>query len=222
MGLIAVFGAKQLTNARRLVPGSQGSSTLVFDWTPDSRGVAFSYAFEDATYTVIDVATGTRTRISAYLTSRRGHSWRAAMPMFAGSFQPAPRQAAPFLMVTDAPGATERVLIRETDFNVILDSVRWHPVRSELLYARTAFFVRELYMLELGGSPVRIPTTGKPLEAEWSPTGSDVLYLHSGDPQLPFVATELRTVRRDGTGDRAIFTSTDLAALMDLTARRYP
>ena len=209
-------------DVQRLVPGSQGSTTIVYGWTPDSRAVAFSYAFEEATYTVVDVTTGGRTRIGAYVHDRRGHSWRTATPAFAGSFTPSPKQTPPYLMVVDAPGGQERVLVRETDRDVLLNSVRWHPTRNELLYARGTFQARELYTLELGGSPVRLPTTGRPLEAEWWPTGNDVLYLHGGDAQLTLVSTELRTVRRDGANERAIYMPRGRAVIIDLAVRRYP
>jgi hypothetical protein len=142
--------------------------------------------------------------------------------MFAGAFQSAPRQAPSFLLVTEAPGAAEHVLIRESDVNVVFQSVRWHPVRNEILYSRMLFPVRQLYALEVGGSPVGIPVTGSPLEAEWSPAGNDVLYLHSGDAQAPLVATELRTVRRDGTAERTIFMPAERSVLIDLAVRRYP
>jgi len=210
------------TSVRRVVPGSGGSSTLIYGWTPDSRAVAFAYAFEEATYTVVNVDSGARTKIGAYVTDLRGHSWRAATPTFAGAFMPTPKQTPQYLIVTDAPGAPERVLTRETDIDVFLGNVRWHPTRNEILYMRGARNVRELYALELGGAPVRVPTTGRLLQAEWVPTGNDVVYLHGGDPQLPLVGgTELRTVRRDGTNEQTIFVPRSGTVLTDLAVRRY-
>jgi len=211
------------TNAQRIVPGSGGSSTLVYGWTPDSRAIAFSYAFEEATYTVVNVDGRLRTKIGAYVTELRGHSWRAATPMFAGAFMPTPKNTPQYVLVTDAPGAPERVLTRETDADVQLGNVRWHPTRNEILYLRGARSVRELYALELSGAPVRISTTGQPLQAEWGPTGNDVVYLHGGDPRLPLVGgTELRLVRRDGTNERAVFVPRSGTVLTDLAVRRYP
>ncbi|HEY3218790.1 MAG TPA: hypothetical protein VGK15_06865 [Candidatus Limnocylindria bacterium] len=205
------------TSPRRVVPGAQGVAAMPYGWTPDSLGVAFSYVFEDATFTVVDVASGSRTKLGEYVTDLHAHSWRRSGPALAGAFKSTPRQAAPYILVT-APASAERRLVSESDVDVQLDNVRWHPSRDEVLYRRSAGGRSGLYTVALAGSPQKIVTAASPLRAEWWPAGTDLAYF-SADQQFAFDGVELRSSRSDGSNERVLFQRSG-ATLVDLATRR--
>ena len=205
------------TGPRRIVAPQQGTATIVYDWTPDSLLVAYAHVFEDATFTVVDVGTGDRAAFGEYVTSLLAHSWRARGPALAGAFQPCPRQCAQYILVT-APRSAERKIVAETDGDVFLDDVRWHPTRDEVLYRRTAK-ASELFVVDLSGTTSKIPTATDPLRAEWSPSGDELVYLRM-EQGLPLFGSEVRSVRRDGTQERVLF-ARDGGLFTDLAVRRY-
>lgn len=206
------------TSPQRIVPSQQGTATIVYEWTPDSVLVAYSYVFEDATFTVVDVSTGVRTRFGDYVTSLTAHSWRERTPALAGAFKPCPRQCEEHILVT-SPKSAERKLVTESDPNVLLDDVRWHPTRDEVLYRRTSSTGSELFAVDLGGATTKIATATAPLLAEWWPTGNDLVYVRR-EQGLPLFGSELRTVRRDGTNELVLFARAG-GLLTDLAVRRY-
>jgi dipeptidyl aminopeptidase/acylaminoacyl peptidase len=213
------------SGARQVVPGAQGTASHVFGWTADSRALAWSYVFEDATLMLVDISSGARTRIGQYVADMRGLSFRSAAPRIAGAFMDTPRCSASYLLVAD--GAPERVLTREPDAGTCsadtsLGNVRWNPARDEVLYRRSVSGKGELHTRDLAAATQRITIQGDPAFAEWSPAGTHVLYVDRGGQASFGIGTELRSVRRDGTDERAMFAPRGFAALSDLAARLYP
>jgi hypothetical protein len=186
---------------RRIIAGGQGMFTFLFDWTPDGR-IGFAKIWEQGTYAVFDTVTGQSSPFGGYLIGRYpAQSWRARSPSFTSVFADHPRPTAAYLMVADRPGGPERKLVEENVGDNLLATARWHPTSDEVLCA----FGSALYVIDTtSGSLSRISLSGQAVGAEWTPTGSHVVYLHRGDVGS-LLGTAVRLIGRDGSAERDLF-----------------
>lgn len=220
------------TGARKvpLAPAPAGSGfpaqTFLYSWTPDGR-VAWFYSSVENALVLTDVDTGTNTTVRSGVGDARGLSFRTAVPRIAGSFSDRPGNC-PGHLVAVLDGAPERVLVRAPEAPqcpLRIHDVRWDPVRDEVLYIIEVAPKGELHIRDLTGGDQRIAAQTEPVLAEWSPTGTTVVYINRTTQDqfvLPLRGGELRYMRRDGSDDRTIFAPRGLVSLSDLAARLYP
>jgi hypothetical protein len=110
---------------RRIVPAVAGRATYVYGWTPDAKAIGFDNIGVEASYAVIEVASGKVAGFSGFLPLWYGApaAWRASgSPAFVAGFvdQPPPQLGEYRIEVGDTPGGRQRVLVRESDHFVML------------------------------------------------------------------------------------------------------
>lgn len=220
-------------SAARKMPLTPGPESHVgppqvelYSWTPDGR-VAWFWPSLENILTFTDVDTGIHTQIRSGVGDVRGLSFRTAAPRVAGSFSDRPGNC-PGNFVAVLDGAPERVLVRETggiQCPPRVHDVHWSPSRDEVLYVREAAPKGELHIRDLSGADQRIAADAEPVLPEWSPDGSHVIYIaRTVQPQfvLPLRGDDLRSIARDGSGDRVMFVPPRDPALSDVATRTYP
>lgn len=218
-------------SATRRVPLTPGPESHVgppqaelYSWTPDGR-IAWFWPSLENVLTLTDLDTGAHTVVRSGVGDIRGLSFRTAVPHIAGSFSDRPGNCPGHLVVV-FDGAPERVLVRAPErpqCPLRIHDVRWNPSRDEVLYILETT-ANQLHIRELSGATHQIAAQADAVLAEWSPTGTHVLYIHRVSRQqdaLPMRGHELRYARRDGGDDRTIFMPGGQASLSDIAARSY-
>jgi dipeptidyl aminopeptidase/acylaminoacyl peptidase len=219
-------GARKVPLAPAPAQSEFPAQTFLYSWTPDGRLAWFYLSLENALM-LTDVDSGTHTRVRSGVGDARGLSFRSAVPRIAGSFSDRPGNC-PGHFVAVLDGAPERILVRAPErpqCPLRIHDVRWDPGRDEVLYVLEIAPKGELHIRDLSGADQRIASQTEPVLAEWSPTGTHVLYINRISQQqlaIPLRGDELRYVRRNGNDDRSIFLPRAVASLSDLAARVYP
>lgn len=197
----------------------------LYSWTPDGR-VAWFWPFLENVLTLTDIDSGAHTVARAGVGDIRGLSFRTAAPRIAGSFSDRPGNC-PGHFVAVLDGAPERILARAPDrpqCPLRIHDVRWSPVRDEVLYILETT-TNQLHIQELAGAAHQIAAPADAVLAEWSPTGTHVVYVSRVARQqdaLPLRGQELHYVRSDGREDRTIFVPSSQGSLSDIATRAYP
>lgn len=216
--------------SKRLYTAVQGGGATVWGWTADSRLIGFDpLAFESAPYALLDLD-GNITRITdRSVTSTAAVSWRARVPMFAGSFADSPRTATRIdLLIADRPGEPTRTLVSQPADTATgstgLTDPRWDPSGTDvLIYRRTgADSTTVIHDLSTGA---RREIGSRVSRAEWTPnggrivtveehpsTGPHTLFVFSRDGQV--VRSELGLPPDTASGGR-------IYRLGDLAVRSY-
>lgn len=197
----------------------------LYSWTPDGR-VAWFWPSLENVLTFTDVDTGAHTIVRSGVGDIRGLSFRTAAPRIAGSFSERPGNCPGHLVVV-LDGAPERTLAGAPDrpqCPLRIHDVRWSPARDEVLYILETT-TNQLHIQELAGGTRQIAATADAVLAEWSPTGTHVVYVHRTTRQQdapPLRGHELHYVRSDGRDDRTIFVPPREPSLSDVATRAYP
>jgi len=192
------------TGTRRVAPGADGLFTWIFGWTPDSKGIVFDLLEWSAGPVVIDVASGERRLLGGFvprmwMTYGNDFAFRSnRSPSLVAGLSSRAFQGEYSLVVADRAGDPQRTLVAEDNTFFLLGAPRWNPKSDEILY-------RHLI---------------KPDQSEFF-IGTGIVYLFQGVAQGTdyFLATGVRTARRDGSGDRELFS---LPGLSDLVVVGYP
>ena len=212
---------------RRIAPAVAGRATYVYGWTPDARGIGFDNIGVEASYAVIEVASGKVAGFSGFLPLWYGApaAWRSGgSPAFVAGFvdQPPPQLGEYRIEVGDTPGGPQRVLVRESDHFVMLGAPRWNPTSDDILYRRLITQLRaEFYVVRAsGGAPKRVPLAAQPYLAEWTPGGDDIVYIAQSPSTTSYAGVSVHVAARDGSGDREILSLPD-GGIADLVTFRY-
>jgi hypothetical protein len=212
------------SNDQLIFTGVQGAFPRIWEWTPDSRSLAYDpISFEDSLYEVRDLTTGVIWQAGGTLL---GADLRAASPQFVGGFYDSPRtpQSAE-MRIADPFGPAPRAVARadldpQNQVGRGFARPRWHPTRELVLTIRPAVFPT-ISVMPLDGSPPRALGTGRPAFAEWTADGERVVYVtprpQGTGPANVFVQ------RLDGTLEREPDNSLFVVgtAITDLAVRRY-
>ena len=198
---------------RQVVPGplSGGGATQIYGWTEDGTGIVVG--LDTSTTSVVNLATGTLTRIGG---AAHGVASRAGRPSAAIVFEDEPSPAptstlrgapaltarAGHLEVRDTTLASARTVARYADEGTMLWDPKWNPRTNEILM----FWVCGAGVLErdemvvvdgVTGARRALATTSCVRSASWTADGAKILYL-SG-----LQAVRLRNA--DGANDRELF-----------------
>ena len=218
------------TGARRVAPGADGLFTWIFGWTPDSKGVVFDLLEWSAGPVVIDIASGERRLLGGFvprmwMTFGNDFAFRPnrspslvaglASKAFEGEYR---------LVVGDTAGGPQRTLVAEGNQFFLLGAPRWNPKSDEILYRHLIKPDQsEFFIATLTGAHTRVPLAQRPYLADWTSDGTGIVYLFQGFAQGTdyFLATGVRTAKRDGSGDRELL-SLPAGGLSDLVVIGYP
>jgi Tol biopolymer transport system component len=217
------------TGARRISPGAAGLFTWIFGWTPDSKGVVFDTLEWSAGPLVIDIASGKRTLVGGFVP----RDWLMLGNDFAFRTNGSPSVVAGLsshafqgeysLVVADRAGDPQRTLVAEGNSFFLLGAPRWNPKSDEILYRHVLRMDQmEFFVSDLTGAHIRIPLALRPYLADWTSDGAGIVYLSQGLTATgATLATAVRIARRDGSGDRELF-SMPGGGLSDLVVVGYP
>jgi Tol biopolymer transport system component len=217
------------TGARRVSPGADGLFTWIFAWTPDSKGVIFDSLEWSAGPLVIDIASGRRALLGGFvprdwLMLGNDFAFRAkGSPSLVAGLSSRAFQGEYSLVVADRAGDPQRTLVAEENSFFLLGAPRWNPKTDEILYRHVLRLDQmEFFVADLTGAHIRIPLTLRPYLADWTSDGAGIVYLSQGfTATSATLATAVRIARRDGSGDRELF-SMPSGGLSDLVVVGYP
>jgi len=218
-------------NAARKMPLTAGPESHtgpprveLYSWTPDGR-IAWFWPSLENVLTLTDIDTGAHTLARSGVGDIGGLSFRTEAPRIAGSFSDRPGNC-PGHFVAVFDGAPERILARAPDrpqCPLRIHDVRWSPARDEVLYILETT-TNQLHIQELSGEAHQIAASADAVLAEWSPTGTHVVYVNRVARQqdsLPLRWQELHYVRGDGRDDRTIFVPSTQPSLSNIATRAY-
>jgi hypothetical protein len=218
------------TGPRRVAPGADGLFTWIFGWTPDSKGVVFDRLEWSAGPVVIDIASGERRLLGGFvprmwMTFGNDFAFRAnRSPSLVAGLASKAFEGEYALVVADTAGGPQRTLVAEGNQFFLLGAPRWNPKSDEILYRHLMRADRiEFFVATLTGAHTRIPLAQRPFLADWTSDGAGIVYLSQGFAAAPdsFLATGVRTARRDGSGDRELLSLPE-GGLSDLVVVGYP
>ena len=216
------------TGLRKLLDGAN-APTYVYDWTPDGRFVGVA---QNVGYSLVDASTGAIRSSTNVITPG---SWRAREPAFVGAIS---GQGSEITIATGSGPDALGVPQLRVSAPVFISRPRWNPVRDEFLYLRSAPSGQPnipaiTIQIRGGGIDRALPLSGEPGFAEWAPDGEAIVYLRTDvlpDPSRPGAGAlsqnSLRTIRRDGSAEREVFSSADdqghpLSLAGDFATRHY-
>ena len=218
------------TNARRLRPAAQGTTTPIFGWTADSTRIGFAPVnFERSSFALIDLNGVVSGQAPDTVSPNTADpvDWRKGSPAFAMSFQdPGPLPARSNVIVGDDPAQRNPhiiadVVINPSDNNVTgVRDPRWDPTgKFRVIYIQNG---------TLGAGVLNdfgVGTTqafgGRVYRAEWLQDGSGFVTLEEHPSTAP-----LTVVRYDANGraqgDPLPLSKTSTTyRLIDLAPRAY-
>ena len=165
------------TGARRVVPddGSGYSIGFVYTWTPDGSGVV--YTGKDGVG-VVDVASGTVTRIGEFAAGGAPIAVRARQPSIAILLNGDTRRVDERLEIRDRLDDAGRMVLHSDHYLV---DPRWRPGADELLLnypdGEGASPLAELVIVDAVTGTVRtVPTPFFVRSAAWTADGSHIVY----------------------------------------------
>jgi hypothetical protein len=212
------------TGTRQLRPGVPGLYTWTYGWTPDSKGLAFDQIESAPSYVLLDVGTAATSSALGFGKILWGDqvSWRAKVPSLAAALADRGFNGEYRIVVADGADGPTRVLVTETNRNLILDDPTWNPMSDLILYRRLITVRQSEYYVipAAGGTPQRIPLSMHAWHADWTPDGTGVVYLAQDTSGNSWLGTGVRVANRDGSADREILAMPD-GGLSDLVAVSY-
>ena len=214
------------TGARRLEPGADGLFTWIFGWTADSKGVVFDRLEWSAGPLVIDIVSGEKKLLGGFvprdwLTLGNDFAFRASRsPSVVAGLSSKAFEGEYSIVVANRAGDPQRTLVAEGNAHFLLGAPRWNPKSDEILYRHV---IRpnqiEFFVANLTGAHTRIPLAVRPFLADWTSDGGGIVYLSQGF--YDFLGTAIRIARRDGSGDRELFSFSG-GGLSDLVVVGFP
>lgn len=212
------------SNDQLIFTGVQGAFPRIWEWTRDSRSLAYDpISFEDSGYEVRDLISGVTWQAGGTFL---GGDLRAASPQFVGGFWDTPRAPrGSEVRVADPFGAPPRAVARvdldPVSPNSSFTRARWHPTRELVLTIREGVS-SSISVVPLDSTAPRTFGTGRSYLAEWSADGTRIVYVTQDREK----ATPARVlVQRLDTGaverepDNARFGAG--TTITDLAVRRY-
>jgi dipeptidyl aminopeptidase/acylaminoacyl peptidase len=208
------------TGLRRVL---DASGAYIYSWNGDGTGIAYVMPSADASYNVLDLASGRHARVSPYSvqTGRGMGDWRVGTPAFVGGFARSSHGGEQILLTAaDQHGAGAREIARETPLNRYFGGARWRPGSNDILYVKlfqdpnveivggsptAPKNTRTIYVTDASGRAPKAVATKvyenvyENVVAAWSPDGRDIVYL-SGQG----AAGALVLIAPDGTNERVV------------------
>lgn len=218
-----------LTGARRLRAGGNGTGTLLYGWTKDSTRVGFApIYFERSSFALLDMngVVSAETDASISPNSTDPVDWRAKSPAFAMSFQdPSPQPTHATVAVGDDPSKAARTIAEAvwdptgSTYRSIRDP-RWDPSGSDrLVYVQVG--VEDSFVLADITARTTKEFSSRVRKAEWLPDGSGIVTLEEHPSTAPlsvYVWNVDGTLRTGGI----FLPQTDTTyRLIDLAPRAY-
>ncbi len=217
-------------HATRVRLGTEGTTSPVFGWTPDSTRIGFApINFERTTYALIDL----RGNVGGNdpercLRSSDAVDWRARVPSFAagiGDCGPQPTRSQ--IVIADDASQRQRivadVVVDPSDNTVTgVRDPRWDPSgRERLVYVedgvQRSFVIHDVSL----STAARKQVTSRVSKAEWLPDGSGIVTIEEHPSTAPL---EVNVWNVDGTlRTEGLFTprAGDQDRLTDLAPRSY-